>query len=150
MRRTVAVLLLLGVPGLGCDVGESGPPPDDPATRAVDPAPTEGEEFLEFGDTGAQPDALPGGGAAPVPTSRYRLRVTADGCTVRRGGGAGLDGLAWLLNSADGTVTDPRGDRTTFHPRLRGTGVVSVVLLDKTAGGMTVHQVSNTVRVHCP
>ncbi len=73
----------------------------------------------------------------------------ADGCTVRRDGGRGLDGLAWMQNSRAGTFTDPRGSRTAFHPRFRGTGVVALVLLDKTADGMVVQQVSNTVRVRC-
>ncbi len=151
MRHAVAVLLLLGV--VGCDVGEPDARPEDPSTVVVDPAPTDGGPggAREYGDTGGQPDLLPGGGAAPDGGFRYRLRVADNGCTVRRNGRpGGLDGLAWMLSSQDGTVTDPRGDRTAFRPRYRGTGVVALVLLDKTASGMVVNQVSNTVRVRCP
>ena len=146
LRLLTAVLLLLGV--VGCDVGEPDEPPSDPATRAIDPAPTDPSEYVEYGDTGAQPDLLPGGGAA-LATSRFRLRVAADGCRVRRDGGRGPDGLAWMQSSRTGTVTDPRGSRTVFLPRLSGTGVVSLVLLEATAGGRIVQQVSNTVRVRC-
>jgi hypothetical protein len=151
VRRALAVLLLLGV--AGCDVGEPDEPPSDPSTVVVDPAPTDGGSggSREYGDTGAQPDLLPGGGAAPDGGFRYRLRVGDDGCTVRRNGRpGGLDGLAWMLSSRNGTVTEPRGDRVSFRPRLRGTGVVALVLLGRTADGTVVNQVSNTVRVRCP
>ncbi len=149
MRRAAVVLLLLGL--AGCDVGEPDEPPPDPATRAVDPAPTEPSEYLEFGDTGAQPDQLPGGGFA-TPALRLRLRVVGDGCTVRRVGRVPVsetEGLAWMVSSSDGTATDERGTLPVFRPRLRGTAVVALVVREPTDGGVTVRQVSNTVRVRC-
>ena len=66
-RRFLVALLLLGT--LGCDVGEPDERPADDGTRAVDPAPTDGggpTEYVEYGDSGAQPDLLPGRRAVPA------------------------------------------------------------------------------------
>ncbi len=147
MRRALAVLLLLGV--VGCDLGGSDERPEDESTLVVDPAPTEagGGGYLEYGDTGAQPDLLPGGGAGRSAT-RIPIRVTEDGCRVRRED-AKIAGLAWRVASARGVRSDAADGRLLFRPRIRGRATVSLVVIGRTASGMVGQQVSNQVRVRC-